>query len=94
MKEIEEHNGRTPVRILVGNKSDLINHNEVDVSKAQEFANTNNMDFFEISAKNGTNVNECFMHTTKRIINEYDPYSIDSTPNISNSEHKCHCIVL
>ena len=56
---------------MIGNKSDLKDNREVSTDEAQKFAKTNNMDFYEISAKYDTNVNECFLGITKRIINEY-----------------------
>lgn len=55
------------VMILVGNKADLEESREVTVEEAQRFADENNLLFVETSAKNGTNVENAFVNTAKKI---------------------------
>ena len=51
------------VTVLVGNKSDLDDTRAVSASRAQQYAENNDIDLdmiFEVSAKDGTGVNEMF----------------------------------
>ena len=45
---------------LVGNKIDLEETRQVSTKEAEDFAKANDFLFFEVSAKNGTNVQELF----------------------------------
>jgi Ras-related protein Rab-14 len=55
------------VMILIGNKSDLEEAREVTFEEAAAFAEENNLLFLECSAKSGTNVEEAFISTAKKI---------------------------
>ena len=55
--------------ILIGNKKDLNNEREVSKEDGDNFANKNNIQFYETSAKDGTNVNYVFELLAKEIIN-------------------------
>ena len=80
------------IKLLIGNKSDLINDRKVDNDEAQKYADINSMDFFETSAKEAINVDECFMHIGRRIINECELCSNDNDPGQQNPH--CCCVVL
>ena len=58
--------------ILVGNKLDLENsENEgriIEYSEGEEFAKENDFEFFEASAKNGTNVEKAFIAIAEKIL--------------------------
>ena len=56
-----------PVITLVGNKLDLDYERYVTTEEGQRFADEHNLLFYEVSAKNGTNVNECFNTLFQRI---------------------------
>ena len=51
-------------RLLVGNKNDLESKREVSYEEGLMFANAYGMPYIEVSAKAGTNINECFLFTT------------------------------
>ena len=48
-------------------KSDLSGMREVDRHKAESFAKTNNMSYFEVSSKTGNGVNEMFQLLAQQI---------------------------
>ena len=55
--------------ILIGNKIDLEKEREVQKVDGENFAQKNNIQFYETSAKDGTNVNYVFELLAKEIIN-------------------------
>ena len=59
--------------ILFGNKCDIINDRKVTKEEGEEYAKNNNINFFEVSAKEGTNVNNAFEFFIKDILNCYSP---------------------
>ena len=67
---------------LVGNKIDIDYDNnsyysrKITIEEGQRIANENNFLFFEVSAKNGINVDECFHALIQRIY-ENDPNTIN-----------------
>ena len=60
LKDIEHHAPEKSKKILCGMKSDLSSMREVDRHKAESFAKSNNMSYFEVSSKTGNGVNEMF----------------------------------
>lgn len=56
-----------PVFVLVGNKTDQTRHREVTKEEALFFATQHDMDYYETSAKNGSNVEEVFHKLADRI---------------------------
>ena len=55
-------------RILVGNKSDLVEDRVIDKAKMESFGETKKMKFFETSAKNGSNVDLIFTEIASLIL--------------------------
>ena len=60
MKQIHEHSSSEASIFLIGNKSDLREHRQVPVETGRKLADTYGMPFFEVSAKDGTNIEELF----------------------------------
>merc|ERR1712083_782831 len=54
-------------KLLVGNKSDLVNKRVVTTETAKEFAEGLDIPFLETSAKNATNVEESFLTMAAQI---------------------------
>jgi len=77
---IDDVRAQSPKNIyimLVGNKNDLENKRQVSYEMGLEFANSNNINFIETSAKTGENVENVFFNCTIEIAkkiknNEYD----------------------
>ena len=77
---IDDVRAQSPKNIyimLVGNKNDLVEKRQVSYEKGLEYANSNNINFIETSAKTGENVENVFYNCTKKKKkkiknNEYD----------------------
>ena len=67
--EIEKNANKNVKIILIGNNCDLEDKREVSYQEGKDFAQNNNMLFFEVSAKNNTNINEAFESLVEEIIN-------------------------
>ena len=53
--------------VLVGNKDDLNTEREISTAEGQEFADQNNLLFFETSAKTGHNIDKVFKNSASII---------------------------
>ena len=67
--EIEKNANKNVKIILIGNNCDLEDKREVSYREGKDFTQKNNMLFFEVSAKNNTNINEAFESLVQEIIN-------------------------
>ena len=63
--EIEKNASENVLKILIGNKNDLVDDKEIKTEEGQAFANRNGMQFIETSAKENTNVTEAFESLAK-----------------------------
>ena len=57
--------------ILIGNKKDLENEREVTQEEAETFAKTNDMIYYETSAKDGENIQYIFNYTAEKLLEFY-----------------------
>jgi len=60
MHEIDRYAGENVNKLLVGNKSDLVEKRQVDTETAKAYAGEINIPFLETSAKENTNVEDAF----------------------------------
>jgi Ras-related protein Rab-11A len=67
LKELQEKAEHGIKIVLAGNKCDLSQIREVETSTAKDWASRNGLQFFECSAKDGTNVPEVFTTVLKEI---------------------------
>ena len=73
IEEIKSNSSELTKMILVGNKSDIQDQRQVNKEEGEEFAKKNNIKFYEVSAKVGTNVDEAFESLVKDILKNYSP---------------------
>ena len=73
VEEIKSNYQELSKMILVGNKCDIIQERQVKKEEGKEYAKKKNMKFYEVSAKDGTNVNKAFDTLLKDILNSYSP---------------------
>ncbi|KAH0786859.1 ras-related protein Rap-1b-like isoform X3 [Histomonas meleagridis] len=55
--------------VLAGNKADLRDDTSIPIQKGEQMAQKLHTKYFETSAKEATNVNECFIYLIKQVIN-------------------------
>jgi GTPase SAR1 family protein len=65
--EIERYGTENVVKLLVGNKCDLVAQRQVERDTALEFAERVDMTLIETSAKNNTNVEQAFVAMAREI---------------------------
>ncbi|KII60998.1 Ras-related protein Rab-1B [Thelohanellus kitauei] len=68
MNLIDENADPESVKMLVGNKSDLNETREVTNAEGQAFAKRYGLEYVEISAKTGQNVNELFLMMSENLL--------------------------
>ncbi len=75
MKWIEDLTDYGPsenIKIIIGNKNDLVEERVVSYNSAVELAKKYDFDYFEVSAKTGENVKFLFEVLTKRMIKKQE----------------------
>ena len=98
MKDIKEGRGLDFPIILVGNKIDLTDKRVVKTEEGKNIAKEYGLDFYEVSNKDGTNINKVAMVLINSIV-EIKEKAKEETKNIvvlnnnnsDNSKDKCNC---
>ena len=73
IEEIKSNSQELSQMILVGNKCDIIDERKIKTDDGKAYAKKKNIKFFEVSAKEGTNVNQVFESLVKNILKYYSP---------------------
>ncbi|OMJ66329.1 hypothetical protein SteCoe_36857 [Stentor coeruleus] len=83
IEDIEENAPQNTVKVLVGNKVDMINHRVVDEESGRSLAAKYSMKYFETSAKDQTGVVEVFDYIAKKVYSllSISPSYLNHTPN-------------
>jgi len=68
LDEIDEHGCDSVQRLLVGNKTDLVDEREVAQGEAEDFAAERNMTYVETSAKTAENVVDAFVTMAREVL--------------------------
>jgi small GTP-binding protein len=64
-KKVKENTRSDTILVLVANKSDLVEQEEVNEDDAKKFAKEKNINFFSVSAKNDYGIKEMFTQIAK-----------------------------
>ena len=83
--------------VLIGNKSDLVDKREVTEEEIENFAKDNNIMYFETSAKDGKNIDECFYFIAEKLVKQYENKDNEEEKNknlINNENLKKNTVVL
>eukprot|EP01128_Nolandella_sp_AFSM9_P001382 TRINITY_DN11517_c0_g1_i1.p1 TRINITY_DN11517_c0_g1~~TRINITY_DN11517_c0_g1_i1.p1 ORF type:complete len:217 (-),score=47.56 TRINITY_DN11517_c0_g1_i1:106-732(-) len=78
VEEATQNGDTNLTMLLVGNKCDLEEEREVSYAEGKAFADEQGIEFIEVSAKSGTNIEAAFERTTLEIFNKYKSGSIKS----------------
>ena len=68
MADIDKFAKEGVLRILVGNKCDLVNNRKIGMEEAKEIANKYGIKYIETSAKDTINIDDLFISTTKYLL--------------------------
>uniref|UniRef100_A0A6A7GA75 GTP-binding protein YPTC1 n=1 Tax=Hirondellea gigas TaxID=1518452 RepID=A0A6A7GA75_9CRUS len=68
LSEVNRHASESTMKLMVGNKADMVDDKKVSSSTAQQFADRLGILFLETSAKNATNVEAAFLTLAKELI--------------------------
>ncbi|KAG9015001.1 GTP-binding protein of the rab [Tulasnella sp. JGI-2019a] len=85
LQEIDRYASEGVNKLLVGNKSDLVNKKVVEYAASKEFADQLGIPFLETSAKNATNVEQAFLTMAKQIKDRMGSTSTGAGPNKLNT---------
>jgi Ras-related protein Rab-1A len=99
LSEVNRHASESTIKVIVGNKADLIDKKVVSTEKAQRFAENLNISFLETSAKNATNVETAFLTVAQELIENQKEDTSGKTSGIglrpveanSGSNKGCPC---
>jgi len=82
IKDIKEYGPKECLPVLVGNKNDLKNERKISFNEAVEFARKYDMDYFEVSAKNGDGIKFVFEIMGRTLVK-----SIEEGINLGNFDN-------
>ena len=79
VEECKNNSPKTVTMVLVGNKSDLNNNRVITTEEGAEFASRFDMQFYETSAFDGTNIDKLFSETSEKIVEKMENNYYDLT---------------
>ena len=78
VEQVNRHASESTIKLLVGNKADLIDKKVVTAEKAGQFSDNLGISFLETSAKNATNVETAFLTMAQELIAAREASGADS----------------
>ena len=72
LKDCKEICFKSVLIYLIGNKSDLENKRQVTIEEGKQFADENNLKFYETSALNGNNIEEIFVNSATDLVTKLE----------------------
>ena len=84
LNEIKVNGSKDICCILIGNKKDLEEQRQVKYEEGEKLAKNNNLLFLETSAKSAENVQEAFMQTAEKILEQITKTGVDPTAPSKN----------
>ena len=91
IESINEEKGKDFPMILIGNKIDLENEREIKKEEAEELAEKYGMEFFEISNKEGINIEKAGLSIVKKILEKrQDDSNIETNESSRPSDGSYH----
>lgn len=97
MRQVDIAANDSLVRLLVGTKLDLASERVVPVDAAEKFAQKNNMHYFEVSSRNGANIEDAFRSLAEGIKSNRDHNVCDDSLSIvlkafgHDGKKNCEC---
>lgn len=83
IREVERYNNRETVKVLVGNKCDLVGDRQVTREEAETFASNEGMIYMEASAKSNKNVENIFTKISGEMKKKF---VLQSTPIVEKED--------
>ena len=77
MIDIDKFGKQGVLKVLIGNKKDLEKQRKVTKEAGESLANKYGINFFEVSAKDNTNIEELFLGTAKCLIEKNENASVE-----------------
>ena len=86
LNEVKTHGAKDTVCVLVGNKKDLEESRKVTFEEGQSLAKINGLFFLETSAKTAENVNEVFLTSAEKILENMSENGTDNFTTKKNAK--------
>ncbi|KAH0791350.1 ras-related protein Rab-14-like [Histomonas meleagridis] len=76
------------IKVLVGNKTDLVSQRAVSTAEASDFAQQNGLTYFETSALSGERIDDTFIETAHAVYKKYLDGKVNIETRYADKENK------
>ena len=88
LEEVKEKVKPNTIISLVGNKTDMIDNEEVDIELANGFADENGLKFHVSSAKSDNGIKDIFIEIGRELLQRKNPNTVDGRTSLKNNTKK------